>query len=193
MLGLFSFSHPAFGELHGMVENEALWLIGEEVTRALGYKKAQTALQKHVKPEDKKPLEEDDGLKKSKNATIMSNESGLYSLCFFCKRSKAKKFKQWMAKEIMPAVRKNLDDSPSFGKKNACQRTLAPIISAVLIPTPTTTANAITHSLMLVLENARLLFCPHRRRTRRLTKTYVTSAPIISARMGFTASMIALA
>ena len=109
MQGTFSFFHPVFGELHGMVENEALWLIGKDVTRALGYKDAQIALQNHVKPEDKKPLEEEDDLKNLENATIMINESGLYSLCFFCKRSKAQKFKQWMVEEIMPAVRQNLE------------------------------------------------------------------------------------
>ncbi|RHW46789.1 hypothetical protein DS832_04690 [Bombilactobacillus bombi] len=87
-----------------LIENEP-YFVGKDVAEILGYKKPLNAIAMHV--------DEDDSLKQGLTdsigrlqETIFINESGLYSLVLSSKLPTAKKFKRWVTKEVLPAIRK---------------------------------------------------------------------------------------
>jgi len=92
--------------------SDDIWFRGKTVAKILGYTDTDKSLRKHVDSDDKiklgdflKPAEMA-GLKKNEKNTIYINESGLYSLILRSKLEKAKNFKRWVTKDVLPTIRK---------------------------------------------------------------------------------------
>lgn len=102
------FNNPEFGEVRTTVIDGEPWLIGKDVAAALGYSNASKAVMMHVDSEDKRKemLEADSQNGNVVTATMLINESGLYSLVLSSKLPTAKKFKRWVTSEVLPAIRK---------------------------------------------------------------------------------------
>ena len=103
----FIYSNDRLGiNLNALLDEEGeIWFIGKEITDFLEYKNSRKALKDHVDIEDK-------GVTKrytlgGKQEIIIINESGFYSLILRSKTPKAKEFKRWVTKEVLPSIRKN--------------------------------------------------------------------------------------
>lgn len=103
----FIYSNDRLGiNLNALLDEEGeIWFIGKEITDFLEYKNSRKALKDHVNIEDK-------GVTKrytlgGKQEMTIINESGFYSLVLRSKTPKAKEFKRWVTKEVLPSIRKN--------------------------------------------------------------------------------------
>lgn len=95
-----------------------IWFIGKEVAEVLGIKDTRQALRNQVLEEDKLFLAGEEYKKfvgsiqhppqnnKVRNITLIT-ESGLYDLVLSSKKKEAKDFRRWIAKEVLPSIRKN--------------------------------------------------------------------------------------
>ncbi|HHW9620765.1 TPA: BRO family protein [Staphylococcus aureus] len=80
------------------------YFIGKDVADILGYTNSRKTLSDHVDEEDKLTSRiVTSG--QNRNVTII-NESGLYSLIFSSKLENAKRFKRWVASEVLPSLRR---------------------------------------------------------------------------------------
>ena len=86
-----------------MVDDEP-WFVGKDIAEALGYTNPRDALNRHVDEDDKGTVVIHDTAYHTR-ATIV-NESGMYSLVLQSHLPDAKKFKQWITKEVLPSIRK---------------------------------------------------------------------------------------
>lgn len=100
------FENSEFGSVRTTSINGEPYFVGKDVATILGYAKPLNALAMHV--------DEDDSLKQGlidsmgrTQETIFINESGLYSLILSSKLPTAKKFKHWVTRDVLPAIRKN--------------------------------------------------------------------------------------
>ena len=103
----FIYSNDRLGiNLNALLDEEGeIWFIGKEITDFVEYKNSRKALKDHVDIEDK-------GVTKrytlgGKQEMTIINESGFYSLILRSKTPKAKEFKRWVTKEVLPSIRKN--------------------------------------------------------------------------------------
>ena len=100
-LQIFNFEH---NEVRTQVINDEPWFVGKDVAEVLGYSNARDALSRHVAVEDKADVVIHDG---SQNRTMnIINESGMYALVFGSKLPEARRFKNWVTKEVLPSIRK---------------------------------------------------------------------------------------
>lgn len=91
-----------------------IWFRGKTVAEILGYGETNTvkAINKHVDSDDRKKCKQISGTSKmepltyNQKNTIFINESGLYSLILSSKLPKAKVFKRWVTKDVLPTIRK---------------------------------------------------------------------------------------
>lgn len=99
------FNSPEFGQVRTLTIGGEPWLVGKDVSVALGYANPQRAIRDHVDDEDKGVTEmvTPGGTQK----VPIINESGLYSLVLSSKLPTAKKFKRWVTSEVLPAIRKH--------------------------------------------------------------------------------------
>lgn len=83
--------------------NNYFWFLGEDITKALGYKDSMSAIIDHVDNKDKKWESKAD----EHPALIWVNETGLYSLIFSAETDFVKrlKFKNWISLEVIPTMR----------------------------------------------------------------------------------------
>ena len=104
---LQSFNNPEFGEVRTVNIGGEPWLVGKDVSVALGYANPQRAIRDHVDDEDKgvTKMVTPGGTQK----VPIINESGLYSLVLSSKLPSAKRFKRWVTSEVLPAIRKHGD------------------------------------------------------------------------------------
>ena len=106
MSKLITFENMKFGKLTVIEKDGEFFFIGKEVAEKLGYINPHKAIRDHIDSEDKRterfvhPL---GGVQ----ATIIINESGLYSLILSSKLQQAKEFKRWVTKDVLPSIRKN--------------------------------------------------------------------------------------
>lgn len=104
------FNSPEFGQVRTIVKNDEVWFIGKDVTEALGYQNSSRDINRHVDEEDRQILKSTETVVLEKDipirGLIIINESGLYSLVFSSKLPKAKEFKRWITKEVIPSIRK---------------------------------------------------------------------------------------
>ncbi|EHL17620.1 MULTISPECIES: phage antirepressor Ant [Bacillota] len=106
MSKLITFENMKFGKLTVIEKDGEFFFIGKEVAENLGYINPHKAIRDHIDSEDKRterfvhPL---GGVQ----ATIIINESGLYSLILSSKLQQAKEFKRWVTKDVLPSIRKN--------------------------------------------------------------------------------------
>ena len=94
-------------------DNDDIWFRGKSVAKILGYGDTNTvkAINKYVDSDDRCKMSELLGASKMEVPendlkTIYINESGLYSLILRSKLEKAKKFKRWVTKDVLPSIRK---------------------------------------------------------------------------------------
>ena len=99
------FKSEEFGQIRTCVVNGETYFVGKDVADALGYINPHKAMRDHVDKEDK--LTERIVQSGQARATIIINESGLYSLILSSKLDSAKRFKRWVTSEVLPAIRKN--------------------------------------------------------------------------------------
>lgn len=105
------FNSPEFGQVRSLVINGEPWLVGKDVTKALGYDNPSKAIRDHVEEEDKRVGVQNvtpyiiDSLGRKQHPTFI-NESGLYALVFGSKLPSAKKFKRWVTSEVLPSLRR---------------------------------------------------------------------------------------
>lgn len=86
-------------------ESGAPWFNANDVCEALELGNARQALESHVDADDVQKLDTIDSLGRTQQANHV-NESGLYTLIFGSKKSKAKAFKRWVTSEVLPTIRK---------------------------------------------------------------------------------------
>ena len=92
-------------------KDDDIWFQAKTVADILKYTNTRKAIRDHVDSEDKITL---NNLKSRRNESVLSknnhmiyiNESGLYSLILRSKMDKAKDFKRWVTKEVLPSIRK---------------------------------------------------------------------------------------
>ena len=89
-------------------DNDIIWFNANEIAISLGYIYPKDAIINNVEKEDKLKLENININYKIKKHphSIYINESGLYSLLLLSRLDKAKKFKLWITKTILPSIRK---------------------------------------------------------------------------------------
>ncbi|MDI0267213.1 Bro-N domain-containing protein [Clostridioides difficile] len=104
MNNLQIFKNNDFGEIRTIGIDNEVWFVGKDVAEKLGYKDTSDALKRHIDDEDKRVGEIP--TPRGKQNLIMINESGLYSLILSSKLPTAKKFKNWVTKEVLPSIRK---------------------------------------------------------------------------------------
>lgn len=100
------FTSEEFGKIRVVERNSEPWFVGKDVAEALGYADTRKALSAHVDEDDRANYPVTDGLGREQQ-TITINESGVYSLVFSSKLTKAKEFKRWVTSEVLPAIRKH--------------------------------------------------------------------------------------
>lgn len=104
------FNSPEFGQLRTIIKDDEIWFVGKDVAEALGYLDTKSALIDHVDTEDKNIFKSGDlpplNFTIPNRGMTFMNESGLYSLALSSKLPKAKKFKRWITKEVIPSIRK---------------------------------------------------------------------------------------
>lgn len=104
------FLSNVFGEVRVVSRKEELWFCASDVAEILLYKKTQD-LTDILDDEDKG--NETFVTQGGKQKMVVISESGLYSaICSITKRNKerynkAKEFKKWITKEVIPSIRKN--------------------------------------------------------------------------------------
>ena len=91
---------------------EEVLFYAKDVAESLGYKKPRNAIQNHVWEEDKRTLS---GLQRGPPAgppcsgqpnTVLITEQGVYQLMFGSELKRAKEFRRWVFKEVLPSIRK---------------------------------------------------------------------------------------
>lgn len=86
-----------------LVDNEP-YFVGKDVADILGYSNSRDAIARHVFDEDKAGVVIHDG---SQNRNVVAiNESGMYALIFGSTLKEAERFKRWVTREVLPAIRK---------------------------------------------------------------------------------------
>jgi prophage antirepressor-like protein len=91
--------------------DEAPWFVGRDVCRALGIGNESQALGRL--DDDEKgvcnvyPLSDDYARGGGAQDAIVINEPGVYQLIFTSRKPEAKRFKRWLAHEVLPALRKH--------------------------------------------------------------------------------------
>lgn len=106
MNNLQVFNNPDFGEIRSILLDNEPWFVGNDVAKALGYAKPQSAIASNVEEDDTLKQGVTDSLGRIQETTII-NESGLYCLIFSSKLPKAKEFKHWVTSEVLPSIRKS--------------------------------------------------------------------------------------
>lgn len=102
------FLNEKFGEVRTIIQNEELWFIAKDVCLALEYSESNvSSVVNRLDDEQKTTLT----LTTSGNYTtnlLCVNEDGLYDIVMGATRKpKAKPFRRWITKEVIPALRKD--------------------------------------------------------------------------------------
>ncbi|EGT3664860.1 BRO family protein [Clostridioides difficile] len=107
MNNLQIFKNEDFGEIRTIDIDNEIWFVGKDVAETLGYANPSKAVSSHVDDDDKifEMIAHSQNGNMVKTQTALINESGLYSLIFGSKLETAKNFKNWVTKEVLPAIR----------------------------------------------------------------------------------------
>ncbi len=98
------FKSEEFGNIGTVQNDNEIWFVARDITRALGYSNSSKAVGDHVDLDDR-------GVTKRYTLggiqeTVIINESGLYSLILGSRLPNARKFKRWVTSEVLPSIRK---------------------------------------------------------------------------------------
>ena len=117
-LELATFDHEAFGSVrvvYGLTDDGEPLFVARDVAAALGYYDAGQAVRQHC--DDAKSLkslgvsnqrpQQNQALSGLDPQTKLIPESDVYGLIFGSKLESAKRFKQWVTKEVIPSIRKH--------------------------------------------------------------------------------------
>ena len=85
--------------------NDEPYFVGKDVATILGYSRTADAIRKHVPAKFKGVAEMETPGGKQKLTVI--NEAGLYKLAFKSELPSAEEFTDWVAAEVLPAIRKH--------------------------------------------------------------------------------------
>ena len=95
-----------------IITEESPWFKGKEVATSLEFGNVRDALYRHVEPEDKASYAKltngvslPDALRNQQPHEIYINEVGIYSLVLRCNKPRAKHFKRWITREVLPSIR----------------------------------------------------------------------------------------
>lgn len=99
------FKNHEFGEIRTVQIKGEPYFVGKDIAERLGYERPTKAIQDHVDVEDKDVIPIQDSIGRFQNTPII-NESGLYSLILSSKLPRAKQFKLWVTREVIPIIRK---------------------------------------------------------------------------------------
>ena len=93
-------------------KDDDIWFRAKIVANILKYTNTRKAIRDHVDLEDKITLNDlkswgNESFPLKNNHVIYINESGLYSLILRSDMDKAKEFKRWVTKDVLPSIRKN--------------------------------------------------------------------------------------
>lgn len=102
---LHIFKNNEFGAVRALSIDGEPWFVGKDVAEILGYTNPQKAIRDHVDEDDKGVNEMD--TPGGTQRIVFINESGLYSLVLQSKLPSAKKFKHWVASDVLPTIRKH--------------------------------------------------------------------------------------
>lgn len=116
MQGIRLFENSDFGKIRVQLDEEGNpWFAGKDIAQSLGYKDTSSAVRVHVDSDDRKMVQLADFQEGGETPTssvqlgskiVIINESGVYALIFGSKLDRAKEFKNWVTKEVLPALRK---------------------------------------------------------------------------------------
>lgn len=101
-LQLFDFEN---NQIRVLKINNEPWFVGKDLANVLGYSNPQKAIRDHIDPDDLRG--ERIVTSSGRQMTIITNESGMYSLILSSKLPNAKKFKRWVTSEVLPAIRED--------------------------------------------------------------------------------------
>lgn len=99
------FESPEFGTVRTVTIDAEPWLVGRDVSEALGYSNPRKAISDHVDAEDR-GVTKCDTLGGPQEMTII-NESGLYALVMSSKLPTARRYRHWVTSEVLPSIRKH--------------------------------------------------------------------------------------
>lgn len=97
------FNNPDFGEVRTISEAGAALFCGRDVAAALGYSNPRDALARHCRGVVKRDTPTESGTQEMS----FIPESDLYRLVFSSKLPTAEKFTDWVASEVLPAIRRH--------------------------------------------------------------------------------------
>lgn len=97
------------------------WFVASDVARVLGYEKPKLAINRHCDEAAFHSLT--DNLGRSQKAKIIP-ESDVYNLTFGSKLEKAKKFRKWITKDVLPSLRQK----GYYGLDNISRKDLAKML-----------------------------------------------------------------
>lgn len=100
---LIVFNNPEFGEVRTFQIDNEVWLVGNDVAKALGYANPYNAVVRHVDEDDTLKQGVTDNLGRTQQTNLI-NESGMYALVIMSELPSAKKFKRWITKEVIPSI-----------------------------------------------------------------------------------------
>jgi prophage antirepressor-like protein len=88
--------------------NDTIWFNAHDTGEALGYLTIKDTIKKYVDKEEKIQLHKinTDRIIDKHPHSVYLNESGLYNLILQSRLPKAKSFKLWLTKEVLPSIRK---------------------------------------------------------------------------------------
>lgn len=101
-LQLFNFDDQ---KVRALLINNEPYFVGNDVAKILGYSQTAKAVREHV-PERFKGVSILD-TPGGKQKVIVINEAGVYKLAFSSKLPDAEKFTDWVASDVLPAIRKH--------------------------------------------------------------------------------------
>lgn len=104
MNDMVTFEKAGLGKIRAVLIDGEAWLVGKDVSLALGYQNPSKAIHDHVDEEDKLNNESLSSL--GQRGGWLINESGLYSLILSSKLPSAKTFKRWVTSEVLPQIRR---------------------------------------------------------------------------------------
>ncbi|CUW11228.1 Bro-N domain-containing protein [Leuconostoc gasicomitatum] len=79
------------------------WFVGKDVATVLGYKDTVNAIKTHVSMDDKRGWQI--ATPSGTQEMVVINEPGIYAMIFGSQLDEAKKFKNWVTHEVLPALR----------------------------------------------------------------------------------------
>ncbi len=115
-LELFNFEQS---QVRTLLINDEPYFVGKDVAQILGYKYPADAV-RNIVPETFKGVEEI-STPGGKQKIVVISEAGMYKLAFQSKKPNAERFTNWIAAEVLPAIRKHgayMTDEKAFDVVN---------------------------------------------------------------------------